>query len=52
MPGWRLAPESIRLQRGLGAALAAREEDYRTAAELDVVYLRPSQAERELGGIA
>ena len=44
---WRLAPAAIRQQRGYGAILASREEDYRPAAELMVRYLRPSQAERE-----
>jgi len=47
-PDWRPAPESWRYQRGYGAVLAAREEDYLPAEELRVNYLRPSQAEREL----
>lgn len=33
-----------------GAILAAQEEDYRPAAALRAVYLRPSQAERERFG--
>jgi len=45
-PGWALAPEEWRYQRGWGAVLAAGEADYRPAAELRVQYLRPSQAER------
>ena len=47
-PGWRLAPMHWRYQRAYGAVLAAEEGDYRPAAELRAVYLRPSQAEREL----
>jgi len=46
-PGWRLAPEPWRYQRGYGAVLAAGEGDYRPAGELRAQYLRPSQAERE-----
>jgi len=46
-PGWALAPEQWRYQRGYGAILAAGEGDYRPAGELRVKYLRPSQAERE-----
>jgi len=49
-PGWRLAPEQWRFQRAWGAVLAAREEDYRPAGDLRALYLRPSQAERELQG--
>ena len=44
---WQLAPEQLRYQRGYGAILAAGEGDYRAAALLRAVYLRPSQAERE-----
>jgi len=47
-PGWRLAPQHWRFQRAWGAILAAGEGDYRPAADLRAVYLRPSQAEREL----
>jgi len=47
-PDWRLVPEQWRYQRGYGAILAAREGDYRPAERLRAVYLRPSQAEREL----
>jgi tRNA threonylcarbamoyladenosine biosynthesis protein TsaB len=46
-PGWRLAPEHLRFQRAYGAVLAAAEGDYRPAADLRAVYLRPSQAESE-----
>jgi len=46
-PRWRLAPEQWRCQRAWGAILSAREEDYRPAAALRALYLRPSQAERE-----
>ncbi|MCL2300268.1 MAG: tRNA (adenosine(37)-N6)-threonylcarbamoyltransferase complex dimerization subunit type 1 TsaB [Firmicutes bacterium] len=46
-PDWKLAPEQWRFQRAYGAVLAAREADYRPAAQLHAVYLRPSQAERE-----
>ena len=45
---WRLAPEQWRYQRAYGAILAAGEGDYRPAADLRALYLRPSQAEREL----
>ena len=47
-PGWRIAPEHLRFQRAYGAVLAAGEGDYRPAGELRALYLRPSQAEREL----
>lgn len=47
-PQWRLAPQQWRFQRAWGAVLAAREEDYRPAGDLRALYLRPSQAEREL----
>ena len=47
-PGWRLAPQQWRYQRAYGAVLAAGEEDYRPATDLRALYLRPSQAEREL----
>ena len=47
-PDWRSAPPQWRYQRAYGAILAAAEGDYRPAADLRAVYLRPSQAEREL----
>jgi len=47
-PGWQLAPSHLRYQRATGAILAAGEGDYRPAGELRALYLRPSQAEREL----
>ena len=45
-PDWRLAPAQWRYQRASGAILAAGE--YGPAEALRAVYLRPSQAEREL----
>jgi hypothetical protein len=44
---WRLAPAHICAQRASGVIFAAREEDYKPAANLGVQYLRLSQAERE-----
>ncbi|MCL2195139.1 MAG: tRNA (adenosine(37)-N6)-threonylcarbamoyltransferase complex dimerization subunit type 1 TsaB [Oscillospiraceae bacterium] len=44
---WQLAPEEIRVQRAWGAILAARDEDYTCVTQLQLNYLRPSQAERE-----
>ncbi|MCL2531120.1 MAG: tRNA (adenosine(37)-N6)-threonylcarbamoyltransferase complex dimerization subunit type 1 TsaB [Oscillospiraceae bacterium] len=44
---WQLAPEPVRVQRAWGAILAARDEDYACATQLQLNYLRPSQAERE-----
>lgn len=49
-PDWQLAPQAWRTQRAYGAILAAKEDDYRPAGELQVLYLRPSQAERMLNG--
>jgi len=43
----RLAPELMRYQTAYGAALAAMHAEPMHAAELEPVYLRPSQAERE-----
>lgn len=44
---WQLAPESVRVQRAWGAILAASDENYTCATQLQLNYLRPSQAERE-----
>ncbi|MCL2446686.1 MAG: tRNA (adenosine(37)-N6)-threonylcarbamoyltransferase complex dimerization subunit type 1 TsaB [Oscillospiraceae bacterium] len=46
-PHWQLAPEPVRVQRAWGAILAARDEDYICPTQLQLNYLRPSQAERE-----
>lgn len=49
--GLYLAPENVRMQSGYGAAAAAMklsEENYVSAAELQPIYLRVPQAEREL----
>jgi len=47
-PDWRSPPPQWRFQRAWGAILAAGEGDYRPAGDLRALYLRPSQAEREL----
>jgi tRNA threonylcarbamoyladenosine biosynthesis protein TsaB len=46
-PHWQLASESVRVQRAWGAILAAHDDDYICATQLQLNYLRPSQAERE-----
>lgn len=43
----RLAPEHMRCQRALGAALLAREAEPVDAQQIKPVYLRLPQAERE-----
>ena len=43
----RMAPELLRWQTAYGVALAASHSGQVAAAELEPVYLRPSQAERE-----
>ena len=43
-----IAPESVRYQNAWGVACAAMEQEARGAEELLPVYLRLSQAEREL----
>jgi len=45
----RLAPGLLRFQTAYGVALAAMNNPQVTAEELEPGYLRPSQAERELG---
>lgn len=52
LPDIKLTPENLRYQRGFGVAMAAQRiysaEGVKSPEELIPVYLRPSQAEREL----